>query len=160
MTMDILEIEEQGLIHVLDQKQALIIVVEDDPDDRLLIQKAFQLARFQGQLKFLGDGEMLLEYLRGFASVHFSDVCAYPQLILLDLNMPKKDGREVLVEIHQDQTLKKRPPIIVMTTSKSAEDAAWARYYGAIDFYTKPSLFQELVDFSNKISLFLKNQQE
>jgi CheY-like chemotaxis protein len=100
---------------------ATILMAEDDPDDRLLTQEALREAELNNDILFVENGEELLNYLR--RSGNFSDKSKFPKprLILLDLNMPKMDGREALEEIKADPKLRSIP-IIVLTTSKAEED--------------------------------------
>ena len=103
----------------LDSKHAIsILVADDDADDRMMIQDAFTESRLSNPLHFVEDGEDLMDYL--YQRGKFSDPALSPRpgLILLDLNMPRKDGREALQEIRADETLR-RIPIVVLTTSKA-----------------------------------------
>ena len=122
-----------------------ILMAEDDEDDRLLAQDAFDESRLANPLVFVNDGEELLDYLyhrgRYTAAEHFP----LPGLILLDLNMPKKDGREALQEIKADVNLK-HIPIIVLTTSREEEDVLRSYSLGVSSFITKPVTFEQLVE--------------
>ena len=105
-----------------------ILLADDDPDDRMLAQDALDEAHVANELHCVEDGEELLDYLyrRGaYTTLHNTPL---PGLILLDLNMPKKDGREALKEIKADAVLR-RIPIVVMTTSKAEEDI-YRTYWG------------------------------
>ncbi len=101
-------------------KPITILIAEDDPDDRYLAKEALSESRLANDLYFVEDGEELLEFLR-----HEGDFAGSrpprPGIILLDLNMPRKDGREALHEIKADPQLR-RIPIVVLTTSKAEED--------------------------------------
>ena len=121
-----------------------ILIAEDDPDDRLLIEDAFREARVSNNIKFVNDGVELMEYLQ--RKIHSSAVNGsfLPGLILLDLNMPRKDGREALKEIKADPNLK-RIPVIALTTSKEEEDIFRTYDLGASSFIPKPVTFDELV---------------
>lgn len=122
-----------------------ILMAEDDADDRLLAKDAFEACHVLNPLQFVNDGEELLDYLhhRG----RFADAPKYPRpgLILLDLNLPKKDGREVLAEIKKDPQLC-TIPVIILTTSKEEEDILRTYSLGANSFITKPVTFAALVD--------------
>lgn len=122
-----------------------ILMAEDDPDDRLMTQEAFNECRLGNPLKFAADGEQLMDYLhrRG----EYADDIRYPMpgLILLDLNMPRKDGREALREIKADPELRKIP-VVVLTTSKAGEDVNASYLAGANSFITKPVSFSALID--------------
>lgn len=132
--------------HNLQSRQPVpILMAEDDEDDRLLAQDAFDESRLANPLFFVNDGEELLDYLhhrgRYVAAEHFP----LPGLILLDLNMPKKDGREALQEIKADANLR-QIPIIVLTTSHEEEDIIRSYSLGVSSFITKPVTFEQLVE--------------
>ncbi len=121
-----------------------IVVAEDDPDDRILMQRGFEQSRLLNRIYFVMDGEELLDYL--YNRGDYSDAEKYPRpgIILLDLNMPKKDGREVLSEIKADPKLKKIP-VVVLTTSKLEEDIIRSYDIGASSYITKPVTFDDLI---------------
>src|SRR5262245_29600376 len=96
----------------------VILIAEDDADDRVLTKEAFDESRLLNEVHFVEDGEELLNYLERKSP--YADA-PRPNLILLDLNMPKKDGREALKEIKSNPELR-RIPVVVMTTSKAEED--------------------------------------
>ncbi len=121
------------------------MMAEDDPDDRLLAAEALREAYTDEGLVFVEDGEKLLAYLRregDFALLAEDDL---PDIILLDLNMPRKDGREALREIKQDPTLR-HIPIVVFTTSQSEEDVVRSYDLGVNSFIVKPTSFNGLVE--------------
>ena len=122
-----------------------ILVADDDPDDRMMIQEAFTENRIANQIVFVEDGEQLMTYLRreGLFAEHKDK--PYPGIILLDLNMPKKDGREALRELKADPDLC-RIPIIVLTTSQAEEDIVRTYGLGVSSFITKPVSFEGLVE--------------
>jgi CheY-like chemotaxis protein len=124
-------------------KAIKILLAEDDPDDRLLLQEALQEGRLANELTCVADGEELLDYLhqRG----RYRGGAPRPGLILLDLNMPKLDGREALRAIKADPSLR-QIPIVVLTTSKAEEDVLRSYDLGANSFITKPVTFQSMVD--------------
>lgn len=113
-----------------------ILMADDDADDRLLTQEALEESRLVNDLHFVEDGEQLMSYLQNNTPL--------PGLILLDLNMPKKDGREALEEIKADPHLR-RIPIVVLTTSKGEEDIYRSYDLGASSYITKPVTFAALV---------------
>jgi CheY-like chemotaxis protein len=127
------------------KKPITILVVDDDDDDRLLAGEAFVEARLVNDLRFVSDGEELMDYL--YRRGAYSDPCHSPRpgLILLDLNMPKKSGYEALEEIKADPNLR-RIPIVVLTTSKAKEDILRTYDLGVSGFITKPLEFEPLVD--------------
>lgn len=122
-----------------------ILMAEDDADDRMLTREAFNECRLANPLQFVVDGEELMDYLhrRG----QYADAARYPMpgLILLDLNMPRKDGREALREIKADPALREIP-VVVMTTSKAIEDVSNSYCDGANSFITKPVSFAALIE--------------
>lgn len=126
-------------------KTISILMADDDADDRQMTREAFEQCHVANELHFVEDGKELLDYL------HRRDKFAHlagtprPGLILLDLNMPKMDGREALREIKSDPRFK-NIRIIVMTTSKADEDIVRAYQLGAESFITKPVTFPALVD--------------
>ena len=126
-------------------KPAVILMAEDDADDRLLAEEALSESQWKGDLRFVQNGEELLDYL--FRRGPFSPPADAPRpgLILLDLNLPRKDGREALREIKADATLR-RIPVIVLTTSKADTDIERLYDLGANSFITKPAQFDALVD--------------
>jgi CheY-like chemotaxis protein len=122
-----------------------ILLADDDPDDRLLAQDALKESRLLNPLTTVEDGEELLDYLfRRGSYAHLSDE-PLPGLILLDLNMPRKDGREALKEIKSDPRLR-HIPVVVLTTSKAEEDIYRTYDLGVNSFITKPVTFDSLVD--------------
>lgn len=122
-----------------------ILMADDDPDDRLMTQEAFAECRLRNPLKFVTDGEELLDYLNRRAP--YDDDHAYPMpgLVLLDLNMPRKDGREVLREIKADPRLQSIP-VVILTTSKAEEDVVRSYRDGVNSFISKPVTFAALID--------------
>ncbi len=126
-------------------KPITILVADDDPDDRMLIKDAFEEARLNNEIHFVEDGEQLLAYLRREGEYANMAGEVYPGIILLDLNMPKKDGREALREIKSDPALK-RIPVVVLTTSRAEEDIIRTYGLGVSSFITKPVTFEGLVD--------------
>jgi two-component system response regulator len=122
----------------------VILMADDDEDDRLLARDALAESRLHNDLRFVCDGVELMEYLRRQGP--FADPARSPRpgLILLDLNMPRKDGREALQEIKADPDLR-RIPVVVMTTSQAEEDIARSYDLGASSFISKPVTFEGLV---------------
>ena len=126
-------------------KPITILVADDDPDDRMLIEDAFLESKLSNDLHFVKDGIELLEYLRREGPFQDSDKAPRPGIVLLDLNMPRMDGREALAEIKADPNLK-QIPIVVLTTSKAEEDILRTYDMGVNSFVTKPVTFEGLVD--------------
>jgi len=126
------------------ERPITIVVADDDADDRLMIRDALEENRLANDLHFAKDGEELMEYLRREGNYKERECSPRPGLILLDLNMPKKDGREALKEIKSDPKLRDIP-IIVLTTSKAEEDIYRTYNLGVNSFITKPVTFDSLV---------------
>jgi CheY-like chemotaxis protein len=121
-----------------------ILMADDDADDRLMTQEAFDEAKLANDLRFVEDGEELMDYLNKRGKYAEPADAPRPGLILLDLNMPKKDGREALKEIKADPNLK-QIPIVVMTTSKAEQDIYSSYDLGVNSFITKPVSFEGMV---------------
>jgi two-component system response regulator len=122
-------------------EEIFILIAEDDADDRFLLQAAFEENGFTDKLQFVENGVEVLEYLQ---SLRAENTPKFPRFILLDLNMPKKDGREVLKELKQDAQLKNIPVVIFSTTNNEQE---MRRCYelGANSYITKPNSFESLL---------------
>jgi CheY-like chemotaxis protein len=128
-------------------KKHFILIVDDDTDDREIIRDAFMSNhKDHREYVFIENGEKLITYLEK------ADIETMPSLIMLDLNMPGKDGREVLKEIKGSERFR-QIPIIVFTTSGSQKDKQTAYDLGANCFITKPDTFNKLVDLTNSIML-------
>jgi CheY-like chemotaxis protein len=121
-----------------------ILMAEDDPDDRLLLEQAFKDVGLPGDLRFVEDGEDLMRYLHRRGDYADSTMFPRPTVILLDLNMPKKDGRQALAEIKADPDLREIP-IIVWTTSDLDEDKKRCQETGADTYITKPMSYKGLL---------------
>lgn len=126
-------------------KMITILLADDDPDDRKLTQDAFVENRLVNVLHCVEDGEELMEYLRRQGRYADQKDAPLPGLILLDLNMPRKDGREALKEIKADPALR-RIPVVVLTTSKAEEDILRTYDLGVNSYVTKPVTFKSLVE--------------
>ncbi len=127
-------------------KQPIVILVaDDDPDDRQMTREAFQESLLLNDLRFVEDGEELMDYLHQRGKFAGEGAAPPPGLILLDLNMPRKDGREALQEIKSDPRLR-AIRVIIMTTSKAEEDVIRSYDLSASSYITKPVTFERLVD--------------
>ncbi len=131
----------------------VILMAEDDPDDRLLSQEALQEARLHNELRFVEDGEDLMDYLNHSGEYLSPADSPRPGLILLDLNMPRKDGREALQEIKADPQLR-CIPIVVLTTSKAEEDILRSYDLGVSGYITKPVRFAELIEVMHTLGKY------
>ncbi len=118
-----------------------LLVVDDNEDDVMLIKEAFEEIQMLNSMNVVSDGEQALEYLRHEGN--YSDAIV-PTLVLLDINMPRKNGFEVLEEMKGDPALKPIP-VIILTTSEREEDIVKAYSYGACSFIKKPVDFAEFV---------------
>ena len=122
-----------------------ILLADDDEDDRLMARDALRDARVHNDLRSVVDGVDLMQYLRQEGPYAAPGSAPRPGLILLDLNMPRKDGREALAEIKSDPELR-RIPVVVLTTSKAEEDLVRTYDLGVNSFITKPVTFLGLVE--------------
>lgn len=132
------------------QKKVVILVADDDEDDQMLTKEAFEEKRDYLDIRFVNDGVELLEYLR--CQNKFSGVgnAPKPALILLDLNMPRMDGKEALKEIKSDPVFR-RIPVVALTTSKAEPDILKAYEMGVNSFITKPVTFTEFVKIADML---------
>jgi len=131
-----------------------ILICDDDEDDRMLTQQALEDAHISNDLRFVEDGEQLLDYL--YQSGEYAGetgAAPRPGLILLDLNMPKLDGREALQRIKGDPTLVDIP-IVILTTSGLDADVIRSYRLGVNSFITKPVTFSGLVDAMNVLGRY------
>ena len=122
-----------------------ILIAEDDEDDRLLIKDAFEESRLRNPIEFVVDGVELMDYLHRRTNYEHLKDTPLPGLILLDLNMPRKDGRTALTEIKESPKLR-NIPVTILTTSKSEEDVFRSYGLGVNSFITKPVTFDGLVE--------------
>ncbi|SEU23430.1 response regulator [Stigmatella erecta] len=121
-----------------------ILMADDDADDRELAQEALRVSQVPSDLRCVEDGEELLDYLNRRGRYREPQSAPAPGLILLDLNMPRMDGREVLRTLKQDPRLK-RIPVVILSTSRRDEDVVGSYDLGANCFITKPGSFSELI---------------
>ncbi len=129
-----------------------ILMADDDADDCALARDALELGGGTSDLRFVHDGEELLDYL--YHRGDYADSPAHvPELILLDLNMPRMDGREALATIKQDSKLR-RIPVVVLTTSDAEEDVARSYDLGASSFIVKSTTFEGLVQSMEVVSAY------
>ena len=122
-----------------------ILIADDDQDDCLMAEEAFRECRVSNPLHFVHDGQALLDYLNRRPPYNDDVRFPLPGLILLDLNMPLKDGREALVEIKADPRLR-MIPVIILTTSSAEEDILRSYDIGVNSFITKPVSFSGLIE--------------
>lgn len=130
-----------------------ILVADDDADDRLLMSDAFDERAIANPVHYVNDGVELMDYLhREGPYAKYIDQ-PYPGVVLLDLNMPKKDGRTALREIRQDPKLK-RIPVVILTTAKSGDEIERVYKLGATSFLSKPVAFESLCDIVQVLSQY------
>ena len=129
----------------MERERPNILMADDDPDDRMLVKDALDETAVPHTLDCVGDGEELLDYMhrRG----RYANAAGHPdpRLILLDLNMPRKDGRETLRELKADPRLR-QIPVVILTTSNATEDVQYTYNLGASSFIIKPRDFATLVN--------------
>ena len=130
-----------------------ILLAEDDEEDRMLAEEALEESRLANELHCVEDGEELMDYLHRRGTYTHLQGTPLPGLILLDLNMPKKDGREALKEIKADAELR-RIPVVVLTTSKAEEDIYRTYDLGVSSFITKPVTFAGLVEIMSTLAKY------
>ena len=136
-----------------DKRTIVILIADDDAEDRMLVRDALEESRLKNNIHFVENGEELMDYLHHKGK--YADKAKHPTpgLILLDLNMPKKDGREALKEIKADEHLR-LIPVVVLTTSKAEEDVLKTYDLGVSSFITKPVTFASLVDVMKTLSKY------
>jgi CheY-like chemotaxis protein len=134
-------------------KPITILMADDDDDDRELTRSALARSRLANDLRFVVDGEELMDYLRRRGKYADEAQSPRPGLILLDLNMPRKDGREALAEIKSDPNLRSIP-VLVLTTSDMEKDIAQSYALGANSYISKPVTFEGLVEVIRVIGVY------
>jgi two-component system response regulator len=127
------------------KKPITILIADDDADDRELVREAFAENCLANELRFVEDGEELLDYLHCRGKYVDPASAPRPGIILLDLNMPRKDGREALQEIRREQRFR-GIRVVIMTTSKAEEDVARSYDLSAASYIAKPVTFERLVE--------------
>ncbi len=135
------------------QTTVTILMADDDEDDYMLVREALAESRLAIDLRIVRDGEELMDYLYRQGRYADPNISPHPGLILLDLNMPKKDGREALREIKNDPELRSIP-VVVLTTSKAEEDIYRTYNLGANSFIIKPVTFAALVEVMKAIGKY------
>lgn len=133
-------------------KLNVILMADDDGDDQMLVKDAIKECGWEGDVVFVENGEELLKYLA-------KEGVPRPGLILLDLNMPRKDGREALKDIKANADLR-RIPVVVLTTSKADTDVGTVYDLGANSFINKPVQFDALVNVMRRLQQYWFNTVE
>jgi CheY-like chemotaxis protein len=137
----------------MEREPICILLADDDPDDRMLTERALKKNRLANSIKMVEDGEQLMDYLHRRGRYVDPDISPRPGLILLDLNMPRKDGREALEEIKSDPSLR-RIPVVVLTTSEAEQDILRSYDLGVNAFVTKPVTFDGLANAIMRLGEF------
>ncbi len=132
---------------------SLILLVEDDPNDVILIRRAFDKARIANPIQLVRDGEEAIAYLAGTPPYDDRRRYPLPMLLLLDLKMPRKSGFEVLAWLRQQPHLR-RLPVVVLTSSKDTPDIDRAYDLGANSYLVKPVAFEALIDMVKILGLY------
>ena len=130
-----------------------ILMADDDPDDRLMARRALAESRPANDVRFVEDGEELMDYLHRRGAYAGSPRTPRPGLILLDLNMPRKSGREALAEIKSDPALR-RIPVVVLTTSRTEVDIIHSYDLGVNSYIVKPVTFAGLVEVMKILGIY------
>ena len=141
------------MIKKVQRTRKCILVADDDADDRELIKVAFEESGADTELRFVENGEELMHYLNRHGKYADEEKYPFPSIILLDLNMPRKDGREALREI-KEHTKLKRLPIIILTTSTETKDVSKCYELGVNSYTIKPSNFSDLVSFAKTLHAY------
>jgi CheY-like chemotaxis protein len=126
-------------------KPNVIVMAEDDADDRLLVKDAMAECQWNAEIRFVENGEQLMDYLKHRGNFVDPETAPRPGLVILDLNMPRMDGREVLREMKANADFR-RIPVVVLTTSHADTDIERIYDLGANSFISKPLDFQSLVN--------------
>ena len=137
----------------LKAKSIHIVIAEDDEEDRMLTREAMIESRVKNTVHFVEDGEYLMDYLHNKGDYSDKSKFPAPGLILLDLNMPRKDGREALKEIKSNEHLK-RIPVVILTTSKAEEDIIRTYDLCVNSFITKPVTFEGMINVMKTLGTY------
>ena len=135
------------------RRSITILIADDDPEDRMLAEDALKEGRLANDIRAVEDGEELLEYLQHRGKFEDPESSPRPGMILLDLNMPRMDGREALKVIKGDPDLR-RIPIVILTTSKAEEDIFRSYDLGVNSFIIKPVTFDSLVNIMRGLEVY------
>ena len=130
-----------------------ILIADDDEEDRMLIRQAMLKNQVANPMHFVENGEEVLDYLHNRNQFSNNKDCPKPGLILLDLNMPKMDGREAIIEIKKEPALRSIP-IVVLTTSGAEEDILRSYNLGVSSFITKPITFQGFIEVMKTLNQY------
>jgi CheY-like chemotaxis protein len=131
----------------------VILIVEDSPDDATLIQRAFRKTNLMNPVRLVQDGEEAIDYLKGTGAFADRDRFPLPVLLLLDIQLPRRTGLEVLEWIRTTPSLK-RLPVVMLTSSKEQVDVNRAYDLGVNSYLTKPVAFEALVEMVKRVNLY------
>jgi CheY-like chemotaxis protein len=143
----------EGIPTRRDRRPITLLLADDDEEDLLLTKEALEQSRLGNDLRFVYDGEELMDYLLRRGRYADPADSPAPGLILLDLNMPRKDGREALTEIKANPDIR-RIPVVVLTTSRAEEDVFRTYDLGVSSFISKPVTFEGLVEAMKALSQY------
>ena len=129
-----------------------VLIADDDADDRMFLEQAMRQNGYTQRIEFVEDGEQLMDYLRQQGPYNDQNA-PWPNLLILDLNMPRKNGFQALSEIKDDPKLR-RLPVVVMTTSSADEDVVKTYNLGVNSFVTKPFNFNRLVEMTGALKTY------
>ena len=135
----------------VDHQPIVILIADDDEEDQMLTREALEDRRLANELRFVNNGEEVMDYLKRRGRFAEPWMSPRPGLILLDLNMPRKDGRECLAEIKADPDLKDIP-VFVLTTSRAEEDVHQTYALGGSSFISKPVSFDAFIELITTVT--------
>ncbi|HLL93526.1 MAG TPA: response regulator [Spirosoma sp.] len=130
----------------------IILIADDDADDRMFLEQAMRQNGYSQGIQFVNDGEELMDYLYRKGEFN-SQNAPWPSMLILDLNMPRKNGFQALLEIKENPKLR-RLPVIVMTTSSAEEDVLKTYNLGVNSFVTKPFNYNRLVEIVGTLKAY------
>jgi len=130
-----------------------ILIADDDPDDRDLVRDAIKESGLTADVRTVANGEELMDFLRRQNAYAAPGAAPAPSLVLLDLNMPRKSGREALAEMKADPALR-RIPVVVLTTSQAEDDISRTYDLGASSFIVKPTRYQALLEIISALNRY------
>ncbi len=134
-------------------KNKIILLVEDNPDDRILTVRALKQHNISNEIKEVKDGQEALDYLFGEGEYAGRDTSIQPQIILLDLKLPKVDGLEVLQRIRADSRTR-RLPVVILTSSNEQQDRISSYDLGANSYVRKPVDFSEFIEAARQLGMY------
>lgn len=133
--------------------QKRVLLVEDNPDDEMLVMRAFKKAEFRNEVVVMRDGAVALDYLFGTGEYEGRDVEDMPAVVLLDLKLPKIDGLGVLRRIRAEERLK-HLPVVILTSSREQEDVLRSYDLGANSYVRKPVSFESFAEAVRQLGLY------